>query len=888
MLECVRPLAAGVAALILTGSIGCTTVSAQPAPRSTAAATIEPLNLRPDFEYFGRLDLDPAIPAPASSLGHEIGDRFTRHADVVAYLRAVAAASDRVTMHDYGRTFEGRSLHYLVISSPENLRDLESIRTRNLALADPRGTSDAEARRIIENNPAVVWLSYNVHGNEASSSEAAMQVVYTMAAARNAEVRDILDKVVLVVDPMINPDGRDRYVNWYNMTMGAGLGANPSRDAAEHDEPWPGGRTNHYYFDLNRDWLWLSQVESAQRLPVYRSFLPQLHIDYHEQGYRSPYFFGAGDDPYNQNIPAQTREWINLYGSANAKVFDERGLVYSTRERFDYLYPGYGKVLPVYHGAVGLLCEQAGHGFAGLAVDVAGEYSLTLRRRAVNHFLTSMSYLETTAANRRGQLERFRRFFTESAEGPSDGPAAFVISPDNDPALLKKVWDLCSGHGIEVERLTREATIAGLTSYKGNAAAGETRVPAGAWIVRAAQPMGRLAKAVFEPDPIVTDNDTYDITSWSLPVAFGLDAWFTDAAINAATEPVRSFAPPAARVTGAGEVAVMVDARAHHFPVAVGLAMKHDLFARMAGGEITTPDGATFGPGSLIVHTVRNRPEQMRAFVNDCVAAGIGVHRVATGEASAGHVLGADDNSLYNLPKVLLVRGTPTQSNSAGSHWWLLDLEQPIPYTAVNADALGRADLSQYNVIVMPEGGPLGESVTNAIKAWVRNGGTLIASGSSTVWASRSVLELKPDETPADRNAPKPNSKTFAQRLQESIDGRVPGAMLLANVDTSHPMAASGVRDWIGFIKRGDRTLPVADAGYVVARFADARNGETLRLGGSISRDKEFALSGTPAVTHHNLGRGNVVCFAEDFTFRAFHHAGMRLLMNAIVFGPTY
>lgn len=882
-------LALGIA---LAPSIGCAhDASAQMRrEQATSVGTIEPLELHPDFNYFSGLQFNDEIPTPASILGYEIGDRFTRHADVHRYLEALSMTSDRVDIRIYGGTNEGRALSYLVITSPANHARLDEILSRNRALADPRATSESRARDIIDSNPAIAWFSYNVHGNEASSSESAMWLAYTLAAGKNPEIVDILEKVVLIIDPMINPDGRDRYVEWYNQTLGVGQGPNPNPDAAEHDEPWPGGRTNHYYFDLNRDWLWLTQVESQQRMAAYRTIRPQLHIDYHEQGARSPYFFGAGDDPYNTNIPDETRRWINLYGEANARVFDQRGLVYATRERFDYLYPGYGKVLPVYHGAIGLLCEQAGHGFAGLAVDIMGDYTLTLRQRAHHHFLTAMSYLETTADNRAAQLERYRRFFTESMTPTHDGARAFIITPDNDPALLEKAWMICSTHGIEIETLDDPAIIPNLKSYQTGETTDRSELPSGTWIIRVDQPMGRLAKAIFERESEITDIDTYDITAWSLPVLFGLDAAYTDVAPRAQTTRLADWAAPTASLTGDGDVALVIDARQTRFPTAVGLAVRHDLFARRTGGIVKTSDGAMFGAGSLIVHRIRNHPEQLGNFIDDCLAAGINIHKTGTGLTLEGHVLGANDNALFELPRVLLLRGQPISGNSYGQHWWLLDHEQPIPYTAMNVEAMPRADLSKYNVMVMPDMfGSLDDRAAKSISDWVRAGGTLIASGPSALWAAREVVGIKTtaDDPETEKKAPKPNQLSFAEREAQRVEARVPGALLRVNIDTSHPLA-SGVHDWIGVLMRSDRILPVADNGYVVARFAGSEeNPDAIRIGGSISTKNRTAMARKPFMTQHRVGRGAVISFADDQTFRGFHHAGMRLLLNAIVGGPN-
>lgn len=825
------------------------------------------------YQYFGGLELDPGIPSPDELLGYRIGDRFTRHDRMLSYLSTIASMSGRVELTSYGKTHQGRPLVYLTISSPRNLADLDDILAANRELADP-DISDARVREIIDTNPAIMWLSYNVHGNEASASEAAIQVAYTMASAMNDEVASILDQVVLVIDPCLNPDGRERYVSWYQNTRGVAPDPNP--DSAEHDEPWPGGRTNHYLFDLNRDWVWLVHPESRSRLAAYREYLPQLHIDYHEQGHYSPYFFGAGDDPYNQNIPEETREWVERYGEANAEVFDEQGIIYATKERFDYLYPGYGKVLPVYHGAVGMLTEKGGHSQGGLAREnYENHHTLTLQERAYHHFLTSMSYIESTAAWREGQLERFREFFVGSMEAPDDA-WGFVISSNNDPVVLQGTFDLCRAHGIDVHVTGEDQIVDGLIDYELGETQDSVLVPSQSLVIRSGQPMGRLARALFERDPIVTDIDTYDITAWSLPVAFGLEAYTATQAIPTEDEPVDDWDYSAGRAVGNGGVAIIVDSAQHWFPVGVGLAVKHDLFARRAGEAIEI-QGQQFERGSMIIHEIRNQDQDLEAFLDDCAAANVRAVRVSTGMTTSGPVLGTNENRAMTMPKVMLAYGPGTSSYSAGQHWHMLDIGSPVPHSRVYVDGLSRASWNDYTVLVLPSGVSLNSSTTERVADWVRAGGTVVATGSSAQWASRSLLELEAEE--ADEEEQPLNELSYAERRQRSIENRVPGAMMRVTVDTTHPLTA-GVGEWLGVIKRDARSLPVADNGYVIARYDG-------RVGGSISDDNIEALRGKAFMTQHSLGRGDVICIADDVTIRGFHHAGMRLLMNAIVLGPT-
>ncbi|MFG0328699.1 MAG: M14 family zinc carboxypeptidase [Phycisphaerales bacterium] len=837
------------------------------------------------FDYFDGLEYAENVPSPEQFFGYRIGERFTLHHQLVEYLTAVADASDRVEIEQYGETHEGRSLHLVTISSPANLSRIDEIFAANRRLADPRSISDEDARAIINNNPAISWFSYNVHGNEASGSEAAMQVVYTLAAATNPEVERILNDTVVVIDPMLNPDGRDRYVNWYKQTRGHDYDASP--DAAEHYEPWPGGRTNHYLFDLNRDWIWLVHPESKSRLVAYRRVLPHLHIDYHEQGWLNPFFLGAGDTPYNLNIPDESKEWVEKYGEANAAAFDARSLIYSTKERFDYLYPGYGKVLPVYHGAVGMLAEKAGHGFAGLAVEIDDQNTLTLVERARDHYVLSMSNAETTAANRQAQLERFYRFFKDSIEYEKGKPKAYIISSESDPTRLHKAFDFARSHGIELHR-TESALRAGeslrLHEYgKGKAEEAGTTIPPGSWIIHSNQPMAHLMHAMFERSTEIEDPDTYDITGWSLPVAFGLDAWFTmDEAPSGV--PLETFELPAAEQSGEGSVAILVDSRQHDFPQAVGLAVRHEIFARATGEEIEI-DGRSFGAGSLLIHRIRNSDRDLDAFVRELLDAGIAAHFTNSGLSSAGPALGANANDQLTAPKVLLVRGEPTSSYSYGQHWHLLDIEMPFPHSSVNADRIGSVDLDEYTVIVLPDGGGLSEIDT--LRDWIRGGGALVASGSAARWASRALLELEEKDLDEnldedDRERPKASELTYEEREARGVEDRIPGSILRIALDRSHPLTAGIETDWLGVLKRGDGVLPVSDSGYVVARIDD----EPL-ISGVLSDRNARRLSGEPFMTHHRLGRGNVILFSDDLTIRGFQHAPVRLLMNAIMYGAS-
>lgn len=868
--------------------LGLSTILLAPHALAQGTLTARDVSSNPEIVYdsFDGLRFDPMVPTPEGHLGYRIGERFTRHHDRVAYCRALAAASDRVRFAEYGRSHQHRPLVMLTISSPENLERLDEILAANRELADPANLSDARRREIVENNPAIVWYSFGVHGNEASCGEVSIQLAYTLAAATNPEVQTILDNCVIVIDPQLNPDGQMRYVNWYENAVGYGPGSGPDAnpDALEHQEPWPSGRSNHYLFDLNRDWVWGVHPESRSRVAAYRRYLPHLHLDYHEQGYTSPYFFGEGDTPYNKNIPQDTKDWVALYGRENARAFDKLGLVYATRERFDYLYTGYGKVLPVYHGAVGLLLEKAGHGRAGLAIEVSDQYTLTLAERVRDHFVTAMNYAEVTSANRQGQLERFAKFWADGLAAAGPGPRAFAFSASNDPAVLKKLWDFCLMHGIEVGRLTGALTTGAFATYDTGELVEDLTLPEGTWIIDARQPMSALVRAKFERVTEVEDPDTYDITAWSLPLSFGLQAWWSDEPLEAGTERVQRFAPPTARITGSGGVALLIDSSQHNFPVAVGHAVRHDLFCRVLGGEVEV-DGKRFAKGSLLVHLIRNPDRDLEQFVRDVLASGVSVHRASEGFVTSGNHLGNNANPIMRLPKVLLVTGAGTNSLSAGQHWHMLDINFPFPHTRVDAGGLGRMDLSAYSVIVLPSMGGLSSGAAERVRDWVRGGGAVVASDGAAGWALREIAGAETARERDRHDEPKANEKTWEEREQESVDRRIAGAMALTQFDLSHPLTA-GLHEgqgWMGVIARGFSDLPMRDDAYVVARF----DGEQPIISGPVSNANKDRMKGQPFLIHHRVGSGAVIVFADDVTIRGFHHAGMRMLMNAIVYGPT-
>jgi len=383
-----------------------------------------------------------APPSPEAFLGYPLGAHFTPHYKIVEYFRAVAGAvPEQMKLEQYGTTYEGRPLLLAFIASPENMRRLEDIRKNNLRLAGMLHDS----LKPDEHAPVIVWLSYNVHGNEPASSEAAMKTLYELVNPASARAKQWLPNSVIVIDPCINPDGRDRYVHWYNDVVGAQPNADPQ--SREHQEPWPRGRTNHYNFDLNRDWAWQTQVETQQRLKKYNAWLPQVHVDYHEQGYNNPYYFAPAAEPYHDVITPWQREFQIMIGKNNARYFDRNGWLYFTKEEFDLFYPSYGDTYPIYNGGIGMTFEQGGIN-AGLAVQTADGDTLTLAQRLEHHFTTGISTIEVASAHAEQLIKEFHNYFVEAEVHPGGEYKAYYLRNDSFGDRLERLKAFLTRNGV--------------------------------------------------------------------------------------------------------------------------------------------------------------------------------------------------------------------------------------------------------------------------------------------------------------------------------------------------------------------------------------------------------------------------------------------------------
>lgn len=799
------------------------------------------------------------LKSPTEFLGYEIGTQFSRHADVVAYFEHVASNSPMVNYFEYGKTNEGRKLIYAVISSEENLANLEQIRTDNLKnIGVLAGTSSPDK--------AIVWLSYNVHGNEASSSEAAMNTVYKLIT----EHGDWLKNTVIIMDPGVNPDGRDRYVNWYNQVKASPY--NSSRNAIEHNEPWPGGRPNHYLFDLNRDWMWASQVETQQRLKVYNQWMPQIHVDFHEQYINNPYYFAPGAEPYHEIITDWQREFQNKIGKNNAKYFDKNGWLFFTRESFDLLYPSYGDTYPLFMGAIGMTYEQAGHGMAGLGIINDENIELTLVDRVAHHTTTGLSTIEVASQQAASLNSEFKKFF----KNDNLKYKSFVLkgNPDN----LKSLTEMLDRHEIKYGYASG-GTATGF-SYADNKKGSFNAN--GALVVSTNQPKGKMVQVLFEPNAALSTPLTYDITAWSLPYAFGLEgvasATLVSANNTAPSKTINNISTP----TAAGYITKWNSLQDAEFLSAL---LKADIKVRFSENELGF-GGNTFGRGSLIITRSDNKtnPEFDKTITELANQMSRQLYASPTSFADKLTDFGSQYVHLIKNKKVAMLQGEGTSSLSYGALWHFFETQLKYPITAINTDDIGKIEWSNYDVLILPDGyykSILNEDAFKTLEPWINKGGRVMAIGNAvSIFEGKEGFDLKEngDEKAEKKKDTLGNMVPYAQRELESTKDFITGSIYKVKLDNTHPLAF-GYGDTYYSLKLGSDSYKFLNEGYNVGYIKEPES-----VSGFSGETAKASLKNSIVFAEAKKGRGSVIYMVDDVSFRSFWQNGKLFLANAVFF----
>jgi HSP20 family molecular chaperone IbpA len=717
------------------------------------------------------------IPTPADVLGYDLGERFTSSGAAFEYAQQLAAASPRAELQVYGETPEGRPLILLILAREDRLSDLDGILARNARLIDP-ALSDSEVAAIAGQNPAIAWFGYGVHGDESSSTEAALWTAYDLAAGAPGAA-GILDSLIVVIDPVMNPDGRARYVNWYRSIRGAE--PNPSPGTLEHRPPWPRGRYNHYLFELNRDWAWSTQAETRQRLQAWFDWRPQVHVDFHEMSPNSTYFFFPATPPINPIYPQYTLRWASYFGEAIARAFDERRWLYYSGESFDLFYPGYGDSWPSLWGAIGMTFEQAGGGSAGLAYERDDGRVLTLRDRASRHRVAGLSTLQAAAGRKTELLREFAGFHRSPPVAQRD---VFLV-PGRDSSAHELVT-LLKRQGLQVERSARPVRVEA-APYPGYRYRGQ--LPAGTYRVSGDQPGWRLARTLLQantPWDTTSRQFSYDLTAWSLPYAFGVEAHTANGAPAGAFERVGASA-------GARGSEPVTDA--YGFLALPGLDAAGAVYRYLAlGGRVRAiaepfrlerrdwPRGTFFIPADDSAADRLSR-------------SGLAAHvtPVRTGRAAGGVDLGTRSALTLRAPRIAVLAGDAVGASGFGDVWHFLERRVGIPFDALPAESLSPDRLRTYDVLVLPPGGPLPEERRDVIAEWTRAGGLIVALGSSAGWVGRELADIATRERDTtDVSELDRRRRALFTREERRIDrweGAITGIVLPTATDPDHPIA---------------------------------------------------------------------------------------------------
>ncbi len=871
-----------------------------------------------DFAFWPGAEYDPSIPSVEDVLGYASGERITWHRDALRYFEALeAAAAGRLQVHRYGETWEGRDLIYVVIASDQNMDRIDTIKANMQALRNADTTSRTEAEQIIAAQPAVTWLSYGVHGNEISSTDAAMLTAYHLLAARNdPRVEDILENTVVIIDPVQNPDGRDRFIHRYEIAKG--LLPDADRISAEQNEPWPSGRTNHYLFDMNRDWFMMTQPETRGRIKAIQEWYPVAFVDAHEMGSNSTYYFAPEAVPYNPHLASDQRASLELFGRNNARWFDEFGIDYFTREVYDAFYPGYGASWPSYFGSIAMTYEQSSA--RGLVVRKYDGVEMPYHDTVRGHFVTSLGTAETVARYRQKFLEDFYEYQVSAIEeGRSGRVRSYVIPAQRDQAGANKLAGLLVKQGVRVKRAT-----------DGFSACGRDYA-AGSYVIDLAQPAKRLVRTLLDADVPMDEaflaeqerrrakklpDEIYDVTAWSLPLMMNVEVHACARAVRGNFEAAGPELVMPGTLSGAEDPvaflvpwgsapAVRLLAHAHRR----GLAVK-------SSDEAFTHDSTRYPSGTLIFDAADNPSDLGETLATLARETGASVRAVSSTWVTEGPNFGSGKVVRMNAPRVAIAWDEPTAQYSAGNTRFVVERQFDYPVTAIRTRQLATADLRRYQVLILPESwdgytAALDADAVDRLKRWVDGGGVLVTLGSATRFVADPAVDLvsirredavvdaavtesapeedddeEPDTTvPGTNIASEDEYRTLTTPLETSPDS-LGGVLLSAVVDDDHWLGA-GVSDSIYVLARGSDIYSPArlDEGVNVARF---RSADELLASGYLWEENRLQLAYKPFAVAEPRGSGFVVAFTQDPNIRAYLDGLNVLFMNAIFRGSAH
>ncbi|MBL7827621.1 MAG: zinc carboxypeptidase [Saprospiraceae bacterium] len=811
--------------------------------------------------YLPNISYDPAIPTPASFLGYEVGEWHTSHDQLINYMRALDAASNRISLQEYGRSHENRPLLCLTITAPENFSNLERIQQERQQLANP----DQSDKVDLKNAPAVYYMGYSIHGNETSGSHAALLVAYYLAAGKSAEIETLLKNTVILFDPCFNPDGMQRFSSWINSHKSKHNSPDPSGD--EYNEPWPRGRTNHYGFDLNRDWLVAQQPESVGRVALFQQWRPNVLTDHHEMGSNATFFFQPGvASRVNPITPARNQELTAKIATYHARLLSEKQVLFYTGENFDDFYYGKGSTYPDAQGCIGILFEQASS--RGTAQETDNGL-LTFPYSIRNQVFASLSSLQAVAEMRQELNTYLKEFYRSAVQEAAKAEVKGYVFADGD--LPARVFlELLGRHQIQAFNLTTDFKSGGATYSARNA-----------FYIPCQQPQYRLIRAIFERPTQFQDSIFYDISAWTLPDAFGLQwAPVKDAGGFKYTEDLSlvSLRPPFLLGSGVS-YAYAIAPTGYEFPKVLAKLLQTGLRVRVAM-EPFIADGQSFQQGTLLIAADRQpvgAAEFMR-ILNEVASEGLPIMPIENGLTLDGPDLGSSQFPVVKTPKIVLLTGEGASVAESGEVWHQFDTRYNMPVTLVDNERFGSLNLQKFNILIMPEGN-YGKLSIDKVKQFLQDGGTVVATGRALKWlktAGVASIDFKPSAVAAP-----PSKRPYGSLTEDRGALAMPGAIFEAELDLTHPLCFGYTNSKLP-VFFGD-TLFVNPGKNPYA--TPVRLGKQPLLAGYVHARYQPLATNSAAAVVYGVGRGRVIGFPGNPNFRAFWYGTNRLFANAVFFG---
>ncbi|MEO0525821.1 MAG: M14 family metallopeptidase [Bacteroidota bacterium] len=816
-----------------------------------------------DLSYYlpQNISYDENIPKPSDVIDHEVGEWHVTHDKLVYYMKSLANSSDRITIEDRGKTFEGRPILLLTITSPENHKRIEKIRGEHVALTDNGGGS-----LQVDTMPIVVYQGFSIHGNEPSGSNASLAYAYYLAAAQGPAIEGLLKDMVILLDPCFNPDGLQRFAYWANTNKSRT--PNPDKNEREYHEVWPGGRTNHYWFDMNRDWLPVQLPESRARITSYHKWLPNILTDHHEMGTNSTFFFQPGEPTRVHPLtPKINQELTAEIGTYHAKALDRIGSLYYSEENYDDYYYGKGSTFPDVNGGIGILFEQgSSRGHIQESENGILTFPFTIR----NQFTTAISTIEA-ANNMRVRILKYQRDFYRNAvdEAAKSRTKAIVFGDSKDAAKAWHLAEVLHRHKIKFHELSNDVTINGKSYTKENS-----------YVVPTNQKNHRLIKAMFEKRTAFTDSLFYDVSAWTLPLAFNLDYSEVSSLANAGPE-ITNFAPLTGKVDNQSAYAYLFEWHEYYTPKALNSIVNRGLRVKVAKSPFTV-EGRKYDYGTIMI-PVQNQelgPKALYDFLSQVAKESkIQITAVSTG-LTKGIDLGSNDFDPVKKQQVAVLVGSGVRSYDAGEIWHLFDTRYQMKITKIDSDYLDGVDLSRYTDIILPSGwrgSALSKETADKLKNWVKNGGTLIGYRNMAEWFNQHELmklSFKKDTLVA-------KNISFEQKRDFNGAQVTGGAIFETVIDRSHPIS-------YGY---KNKSLPIfRNTNTFIEPHKNSYNNPITYtnaplLSGYISEENLALLKNTVPFQVRRMGKGRVMVFTDNTNFRAFWYGTNKLLMNAIFFG---